>query len=249
MGIALVLVLFTFGGWNEVAYVAAEVRHPERTITRSLLLGLLAVTTLYTLANMAFYGVLGHADFVASSAVAVDTVGRSLLGGMAWTVGLLISLSALGAMHGLILTGARISYAVGQEHRLFQPLGVWSPAWGTPVRALMLQACIALAMIVLLGSFTQTLIYAAPVVYTFYIATSLSVIVLRHKAPELPRPYRVWGYPWTVLLFVAACLFMTYSAVNYRPRMTLISVSLMLTGVPLYAVSRICGPVGRREGE
>jgi len=123
VSLALILVLWTFGGWNEMAYVAAEVKAPERSILRSLVIGTVAVTVLYVLANAAFLGALGYARTATSEAVAVDTVARALPGVAARVVGILVCVSALGAANGLIFTGARISYAMGREHAAFRPLG------------------------------------------------------------------------------------------------------------------------------
>jgi APA family basic amino acid/polyamine antiporter len=234
LSVALILVLFTYGGWNEMAYVAAEVKNPRRNIVRALVLGTSAVTLLYLLANGAFLVALGYQGLATSEVVAADTIATAFpeLGGR--LISALVCISALGAVNGLIFTGARISYAVGADHRAFRPLGSWGRRTGTPVRALVAQAAIAITLIVALGSFIDTIIYTAAPVYTFFLATSLAVIVLRVREPQLDRPYRVLGYPVTTLVFCAVCAFLIYSAVMYKPLISAISYGLILLGLPIY---------------
>lgn len=235
--LALILVLFTYGGWNEMAYVAAEVRNPQRNIARALLLGVTAVTGLYLLVNGAFLHLLGYAGLAASPAVATEAGAKVLPQTGGFLVSALICLSALGAVNGLIFTGARISYAVGADHRLFQRLGQWHPRLGTPAAALLVQGAIAVALVVLLGSFLNAVLYTAATVYTFYLATTLAVIVLRRKEPQTVRPFRVPGYPFTPVLFAGVCLFLIISAVQYKPWMALGSGVLLLLGLPLWKIN------------
>ncbi|MCJ7778775.1 MAG: amino acid permease, partial [Sedimentisphaerales bacterium] len=238
ISLALIFVLFTFGGWNEMAYVAAEVKNPRRNIVRSLVLGSTAVTVLYLLVNGAFLYVLGYRGLATSKAVAADCVSTVFpeIGGQ--LVSSLVCISALGAVNGLIFTGARISYALGAEHRAFGILGRWHGRTGTPIWALSVQGAIAVALIVIFGSFVDTILYTATAVYAFYLATSLSVIVLRYKEPKAERPYRVTGYPITTLVFCAVCAFLIYSSVSYawnEKRGSLIMLLVILSvGVLLY---------------
>jgi amino acid transporter len=234
LSVALILVLFTYGGWNEMAYVAAEVRNPDRNILRALLIGTVAVTVLYLLANGAFLFTLGYRGLASSQAVASDAVSSAFpeIGGR--LVSALVCISALGAVNGLIFAGARITFALGSEHRIFRALGRWNPGTGTPVRALLLQGAIAMALIVILGSFLDTVLYTAAAVYTFYLATCISVMVLRRREPHLRRPYRVTGYPFPSIVFSAVCAFLIFSAVAYRPVVAVACCILLLLGIPLY---------------
>lgn len=238
VSLALIFVLFTFGGWNELAYVAAEVRHPHRNIVRALVWGTLSVTVLYLLLNGAFLRALGHAGMAGSDAVAADTVAVWFPRFGSRAISVLICLSALGAINGLIFTGARISYALGRDHRLFRALGRWDEGRGTPTRALLVQGGIAVLLIICLGSFVDTLVYTAPAVYSFYLATSLAVIVLRKREPDIERPYKVTGYPVPTLLFSLVCGLLIYSAAAYRPGLALASLGVLLTGIPVYLLDR-----------
>jgi amino acid transporter len=234
LSLAFIFVLFTYGGWNEMAYVAAEVKHPGKNIVRALVLGTVAVTLLYLLANAAFLAALGFDGLRTSNAVAADTVNRVLPEAGGRLIALLVCVSALGAVNGLIFTGARISYAVGAERHGFRWLGQWHPRLGTPANALILQGAIACVLVVALGSFAQAVLYTAAVVYSFYLATSLAVIVLRRREPRVQRPFQVTGYPLTPVVFAAGCSFLIYSAVIYRPWVAVGSIVLLLLGVPLH---------------
>jgi amino acid transporter len=232
--LALIFVLFTYGGWNEMAYVAAEVKNPRQNIVRALVLGTVAVTVLYVMVNGAFLAALGFEGLRASAAVASDTVDRALPGAGGRLVALLVSVSVLGALNGLIFTGARISYALGAERPRFAWLGHWHPRLGTPAHALILQGLIACVLAAALGSFVHAVLYTAAVVYSFYLGTSLAVIVLRRREPGTDRPFRVVGYPFTPVVFAAVCAFLIYSAAVYKPWMAAAGLGWLLLGAVLY---------------
>ncbi|GIX01464.1 MAG: hypothetical protein KatS3mg112_0401 [Thermogutta sp.] len=125
--LAMILVLFTYGGWNEMAYVAAEVRNPTRNILRALVLGTLAVTAIYVLATVAFVRGLGFAGVQKSEVVAADLLRISMGDFGSKLIALIICISALGSVNGQIFTGARVYYAMGRDHRVFKILGSWDP--------------------------------------------------------------------------------------------------------------------------
>ena len=244
--LALVFVLFTYGGWNEMAYVAAEVKDARRNIVRALAVGTSAVMGLYLLVNAAFLYTLGYNGLATSQAVASDAIGTVFPVVGSRLISVLVCISALGAVNGLIFTGARISYAVGEDHRIFRPLGKWDPRTGTPARALAVQGAIALAMIVIFGGFIEAILATSVAVYAFYLGTSLSVIVLRFKEPRAERPYRVTGYPVTPLVFSGVCLFLIYSSIdyarNFKPiSLVVLGVALGL-GIAIYLVASVRKP-------
>jgi amino acid transporter len=234
LSLALILVLFTYGGWNEMAYVAAEVRDPRRNIFRALVAGLAAVTMLYLLVNAAFLRALGYDGLAASNAAAADTMAVVWPQAGGVLISALICLSALGALNGTIFTGARISYALGADHPLFSRAGQWHPRLGTPAVALALQGAIAVTLLLALGSFVNAVLYTAATVYSFYLASTVAVIVLRFKEPAVERPVRVWGYPWVPLAFAGVCAWLIYSAIEYNPKIAALSSALLLLGVPLW---------------
>jgi len=241
--LALILVMFTYGGWNEMAYVAAEVKHQKRNIVRALLTGTLAVTVLYLLINSAFIYTLGFEQMASSSAVATDSVAAVFPNTAGKLVGILICISTLGAANGLIFTGSRISYAMGSEHTLFKPLGKWSSKLETPARALIFQGFLALAIVLAARSFIDTIIYTAPVFWLFLTASSISIFVLRRRDKDILRPYKVTGYPFTIIIFCASSIFMVYNCISYaytnKPRALAIALVALTTGVVLYLLTNL----------
>jgi amino acid transporter len=251
VSLALIFVLFTYGGWNEMAYVAAEVKNPRRNIVRALVIGTGAVILLYLLVNGAFLYTLGYVGLATSEAVARDAISTAFpkIGGQ--LISALVCISALGAVNGLVFTGARISYAMGAEHITFRILGKWHERTGTPAWALLVQGIIAVSLIMVFGSFVDTILYTAAAVYAFYLGTSLAVIVLRIREPHVERPYRVLGYPVTPLIFCAVCGLLIYSCVSYalatRRVSLVILLSVLVAGMIVYWLTDIRGSARRRQ--
>jgi APA family basic amino acid/polyamine antiporter len=171
------------------------------------------------------------------SAVFPDIAGRA--------ISILICVSALGAVNGLIFTGARISYALGAEHNAFRGLGRWSLRFGTPVSALIAQGCLSLVIVLLAGSFIDTILYTAPVVWLFFLATGMSVFVLRQKEPGTQRSYKITGYPVTPTIFCGCSVFMLYSSVSYalrnKPVGLFVMTGVLLVGVLVYRFTEMKG--------
>lgn len=219
--LAMILVLFTYGGWNDMPLVAAEVRRPHKNLARALVLGTVGVTAVYLLVNLAFVRVLGLEGLRQSGAVAVEAVEPLLGPAGKRVVGSLICISCLGAVHGMLFTGARLYYAAGTEHALFRWVGTWDPGRGVPVRSLVIQWAVTLAAVLLCGlaggeaAFRRLVDFSAPVFWLFILAVAIGLLRLRRRQPGLARPFRVPAYPLTPLLFYAACLFMVVSSINW----------------------------------
>jgi len=217
--LALIFVLFTYGGWNSVSYVAAEVQRPERNILWSLALGLALITAVYVLVNLAFVHALGLAGASRYNAVDLLELRYGELGRRVMAV--LVCLSCLGAINGTLFTGSRIYYAVGTEHRLLAWLGRWSGQLDSPVRALVLQAAAALLWVVVFGvldgesGFQRLLAFTTPVFWLFAILIGLSVFVLRRKDPAVVRPHKIVLYPLPPVVFCLSSAFMLYAAVDW----------------------------------
>ena len=205
-----------------MGYVAAEIRNPRTNILRGLLIGTVALALVYLLVNIAFLRALGFEGLRSSEAIAADVL-RIRFGDFgARAISLLICLSCLGAINGMVFTGSRIYYAMGTEHRLFSWIGKWSDQFDTPARSLMLQAVVALALVVGFGpdrgAFERLVIFTTPVFWFFFLLVGLSLFVLRHKDPDAPRTFRVVFYPLTPILFCLSCLFMLYASVSWGYR-------------------------------
>jgi basic amino acid/polyamine antiporter, APA family len=235
--LAMILVLFTYGGWNEIAYVAAEVRDPRRQFYRSLIGGVVAVTLIYV-AFAAAVWLLTYRSTVddwqwAFHYVAGVTGSRLLFA--------LVCLSSLGAIQGMIFAGSRIYYAVGADHPAYRWLGRWNPrqGGGTPVRSLLLQGAVTLALVIAFGlrpgSFQAMVVFTTPVFYLFFLLAAVSLFVLRRRDRGVPRPYKVPLYPLTPILFAGSCAFMLWSSLTYawdnRRWEALWSIVLLLAGI------------------
>ncbi len=242
IGVAMIFVLLTYGGWNEIAYLSSEVRKARKNMVRVLMLGVAAVTFIYLAVNYAFISSLGLGATASSGAVAVEVM-RRVLGGPGVTyMSLLVVFTVLSSMNAVIITGSRTNYAFGRDYSLFSFMGNWDEKGNTPVNALIFQSAIALGLI-LLGTGTRngfvTMVeYTAPVFWFFFLLVGVSVFVLRVKERAVVRPFRTPLYPFTPLLFCGACLYMLYSSLAYTGRGAIVGVIMLLTGIPVFLVRR-----------
>ena len=237
LGLALVFVLLTYGGWNEAVYVSAEVKNPRRNIARALLISIAAITGLYMLVNWAYLRGLGLPGLAESEAAAADLMRRAAGETGARFVSLLIAISAFTSANATVITGARSNYALGCDFRLFDFLGRWHERANTPTNALLVQGVIAL-ILVCVGAlarqgFVTMVEYTAPVFWLFFFFAGLSLIILRVREPDIERPFRVPLYPITPLLFCAACAYMFQSSLAYTGRGALAGVIVLLAGFPV----------------
>lgn len=236
-GLVLIFVMLTYGGWNEAAYISAEVIGPRRTLPLALFWSLCIVTALYLLVNLAYLNGLGMSGMAGSSAVAADTM-RALVGpqGANW-ISTLIAISALTSANATILTGARTNYAFGRDTPMFRALGVWNTHKGAPVNALLAQGAIALGL-VLLGAVTRsgfaTMVeYTAPVFWLFFVLTGIALFVLRRRMPDLPRRFKVPLYPLTPLVFCASSAYLLYASLVHTGIGALVGLGVLASGAVL----------------
>jgi amino acid transporter len=247
-GLALIFILLTYGGWNEAAYLTAEMRDTKRGIVRALIIGILIITTLYLLLNYAYLNALGLAGMRESKAVATDLMRVTWGDAGALVLGAAVVTAALSTLNATIFTGARTNYALGRDFALFGFLGKWHERSGAPVNSLLLQGAIALVL-VLLASFTsdgfQTMVaYTAPAFWLFFLLTGISLFVLRRQQPVNAEPFRVPLYPVTPLVFCAMCAYMLYSSVNYAMSLdpgsigAIVGIGVLCVGIPVMLVAR-----------
>lgn len=240
-GMAMIFVLWTYGGWNEIAYVAAEVRDPKRNILRSLLLGLAAVTVIYLVVNTALIYALGVGGLAGSEACASDVLALRFGETGARLIAGLVVISALGALNGFIFTSPRVYYAMGTEHKIFAPLGKWNERFGTPVIALIVQGVLIITLVIVFGSregFDSMVSFTAAAFWFFLLLNGLTLFVLRFRDRDIERPYKVFGYPIVPLVFIGSSAYMLYSSVTYVPKLTLYSLGVLIVGLPLYWISQ-----------
>ena len=243
LGTAMVGPLFSQSAWNNVTFAGEEVENPGRTLPRALLIGCLLVTSLYVLANVAYLNVLPlsaiqHApsDRVATAA-ATALFGPAAAGAMA----IAIMVSTFGCVNGLILSGARVSFAMARDGLFFRGLQRLNSA-AVPRNALWAQAFWA-SILVLSGSYSDLLEYVISADILFYVLLVVAVIVLRRRRPDLPRPFRAPGYPFLPLLYATAGVLLIAILLAANPRTTWPGYALVATGVPVYFLWRRRGAV------
>lgn len=241
-GLAMVFVLLTYGGWNEVAYLSAEIKDIRRSMLRIVLIGVGLVTVLYLLMNLAYLNVLGFAGLRASQAVGADLM-QVLLGRPGEVfLSVTVVLAALTTANAAILTGARTNYALGRDFPVFRYLGRWDSRAAGPVNALLVQGAISLALVglgIATGKdFAAMVDYTAPVFWLFLLLTGLSLFVFRRREDAAMRPFSVPLYPITPAIFVSVCGYMLYSSLVYTGVGALVGVAVLMVGVPVLLWSR-----------
>jgi amino acid transporter len=233
-GFMILFVLFTFGGWNEAAYVSGELRDVQRNMARVLVLSILLVTSLYLLVNWAYLHGLGLTATAKSQQVAADLLQRAFGETGARVMSVLVAIAALTTANATIFTGGRSSYALGRDFREFGFLGHWSASTGTPVRGLLVQGAISIALIVF-GAFAQqglrTIVdFTQPVFWFFFLLTGISLFVLRRKDANVSRPFRVPFYPVPPLLFCMMCAYLLYSSLAFTGSGAMVGVAVLAVG-------------------
>jgi len=240
-GTALVAVMWAFGGWDEAPFVAEEVRQPERNLPLAILGGLWLTAVLFVAVNAAYLAILSPAELAASGGqTALVAMQRALGGGAGRMLSLALMISALGAANGLALTGGRIAFATGRDQPLFRWFARTHPATKTPVRGLVLQAVLTIAVMLALPNPFQLLLYTGLAYWAFAGLTALAVIVLRRREPGRERPFRVWAYPVVPVLFAAASAGMGLSVALTSPRNALAAVVILAVGAAAFAVQALC---------
>jgi basic amino acid/polyamine antiporter, APA family len=236
-GVALIACLLAYDGWVQMTFVAGEIRNPKRNILLALCIGVAACMLLYVLANIAYLRVLTIPEIAKSDHVGATMAERVLGPWGGKLVSLIILLSIAGALNGCFLTTPRIYFAQARDGLFFRAFGDVHPRFQTPAYAIAAQGIWA-AVLLISGSYEWLMDYAMFAIWLFYAAMVAGVIVLRRKQPDLPRPYRMWGYPYTTFLFIAvAVLFLGNTLIN-RPIPSLVGLALIAAGIPVYYLRR-----------
>ncbi|WP_129791917.1 APC family permease [Sphingosinicella sp. CPCC 101087] len=243
IGLVMVFVLLTFGGWSEAAYISAELRDVARRIAPVMVGSLMLVTLLYLLANLAYLRVLGLGGLAASETVAADLLDRAFGAPGLLLMSALVAIATLTSANATMITGARSAYALGEAHRPLAWLGRWNSRTGTPGTAVLVQGAAAL-LLVAIGSLTRdgfetAVAFTAPVFWFFFLLVGVSLFVLRRRDPAAPRPFRVPLYPLLPLIFCATTFYLLYSSIAYTGVGALFGIIVLVAGaVPLLAVER-----------
>ena len=234
---AFIPVIFAYSGWNAVTYIAGEVRDPEKNLPRALLFGVLIVMALYLAVNAVYIYAVPVTEM--KGALRMSEVATTALFGYqtsAWITGI-ITISILGALNVVTMIGPRIYYAMARDGVFFKGLTRVHPTFGTPTNAIILQAVWA-CFLLLTNTWGTLFTYVSVVITLFSAFTVGAVIVLRFKRPDLPRPYKIWGYPIVPILFIAIHLWIVWGSVTQKPFESLVGLFIVSLGIPAYLIWR-----------
>lgn len=244
IGLAMVFVLLTFGGWNEAAYVSAEVRGGPRAVLKSLLLSIAIITLAYLVFVIGVTQGLGFEGLKQSEALGVDVVQRAIGETGSQIIGVFIAIAALTSMNSTMLVGARTNYAVAHDWPIFRFMGGWQGSRSAPIAGFLVQTAIALALIFFgaleKNGFSTMVEFTAPVFWFFFMLSGIALFVLRRKDPNAPRPFRVPLYPVLPSIFVLMCAYLLYSSVTYAQSQhaAWVALAVMGSGIVVWAVIR-----------
>ncbi|HEY3129116.1 MAG TPA: amino acid permease [Acidobacteriota bacterium] len=236
-GVAMIACLWAYEGWNQVSFVAGEVKQPQRNLPLSLGIGMAIVIAIYVTANIAYMKILPISEIASTERVAATVAGRTMGRIGATVVSLTILLSITGALNGSILTAPRVYFAQSRDGLFFKKAGEVHPRFQTPHVSILLQG-IWSAILAISGSYQKLFSFVIFSAWVFYGMTVAAVVILRWKYPDRQRPYKMWGYPVTPLLFSAISFWFVANTVVTTPGPSLIGVLIIASGVPVYYIWR-----------
>ena len=235
-GLALISVLWAYDGFADVSFATGEIRDPQRTLPRAIIIGTLAIVGIYLAANAAYLYVSPVEGIAASPLIAADTM-QALFGrvGVAF-VSVVVTISTLGALISIMLTAPRIFFAMAADGLFFRAIARVHPRYGTPHVAIGLAATLG-ALFVLTRTFEQLADTFVLSTWPFYGLAVAGLYRLRRTRPDLPRPYKVPGYPLVPAVFVMAVVYLVGSAIVGDPLWTSVTFGIVLAGVPVYYIA------------
>jgi amino acid transporter len=244
-GLALVFVLFTFGGWNEAAYISAEVKGGRRAILKVLVISILLLTAIYLVFVLALVKGLGFDGLKASKAVGADMM-RAAFGPLGEKlIGAMVAVAALTSINATMIVGARNNFALGQDWPLLSFMSRWHGVRNAPVVALLVQSGIALLLVAVAavekGGVATMVEFTAPVFWGFLVLVGVGFFVLRFRYAHVPRPFKVPGYPVLPIAFIATCGYLFYSSITYAQSRNALhwGAYLMIAGLLAWLIARL----------
>lgn len=242
VGLAMVFVLLTYGGWNEAAFLSGELREPRRDMVRILVTSIAIITSLYLLVNLTLLYTLGAARMARSEAVAAELMRVALGERGAAAIAAVVAICALASINAMIFTGARTGFALGRDFSVFRRLGRWDSNRKIPLTAVLVIGAVTLALVGFGAAqrrgFEAMVEFTAPVFWGFVLLTALSLFVLRRRDRGRPGGFRVPAYPLVPLVFIAMCAWLLYSSVAYTGFGALVGLAVVAAGVPLLLIER-----------
>jgi len=233
-GLAMVFVLLTYGGWNEAAYISAEVKGGPRAIVRTLVLSILVITAVYVAFVLAVLNGLGLEGMKNSKAVGADVMQAAFGPFGAQLIGVIVGVATLTSINATMIVGARTNYALGRDWPLLAFIGQWHGTRHVPVVAFVVQGAIALALVAFgalqKDGFSAMVEFTAPVFWFFFLLTGVGLFVLRFREPHVARPFKVPLYPILPLVFVITCGYLFYSSVTYAQSQQAVHITFWVMG-------------------
>jgi APA family basic amino acid/polyamine antiporter len=233
LGVSLVAVAWAFDGWNNVNFVAGEIRNPKRNLPFALIIGTLAITGLYILVNYIYLYALPMEDTVGVLRIAEKATGALFGSSTGALISALVLVSVFGALNGTILVGPRVYYAMAKDGLFFRKVALVHPRFRTPGFSILIQAIWA-SVLTLSGTFEQIFTFAMFIAIAFWIIATAAVFTLRKKRPDLPRPYKTWGYPIVPAIFIIASCGILLNTLLEKPVEALAGIFLTALGIPAY---------------
>ena len=231
--VALVAVSWAYDGWNNVNFVAGEIKNPERNLTLALFAGTLIITLLYVVLNVVYLMSMPVSGIAGVYRVA-EVSATALLGDQAAVfISAAVLISVVGALNANVLTGPRVYYAMAKDGLFFSSAARIHPRFKTPGFALLIQA-IWSCVLLLSGNLEQIVTYSIFIAIIFWIVAAASLFTLRKKFPDLPRPYRAWGYPVVPILFILASVGILLNTLLEKPVESLSGLGMIAIGLPAY---------------
>ena len=232
-GLALIGVLWSYGGWQHTTFVAGEARNARRTVPMAMIIGAIIVGVIYLLTNLAYLFLLPVETITASNSLAADAISTIIpFGGV--LIALLIAISTFGTAGIYTLSAPRIYYAMAQDGLFFKKLAYVHPRFKTPVNAILIQSSWAIVLLLFWGTFEDLITYVVFTDWIFFGLTAVSIFVFRHRRKDLPRPYKTLGYPIVPLIFITITFLFVINSLIEKPKHAWAGLIFLLIALPIF---------------
>ena len=236
-GLALIPILWTYGGWHENTFVTGETKDHKRSLPFALIIGILVITSIYVAINLVYIYLIPMREIISSNLIALDLM-RILYGeGGKKILEILVIVSCLGGINATIITGSRVTYAMAKDNSIFKYIGKIDSKYATPSRAIIIHAVWTIILIIW-GTFNKLLFFTGVAVWLFFSLAVAGLFVLRYKFPQIERPFKVWGYPVIPAIFILICTALFINTIVFYPVESLIGLCLMMSGIPIFIFSQ-----------
>src|SRR5437867_4079766 len=231
--LSMVAMLWAYEGWNNITFTAGEIKDPERNIPLSLIFGMSAITLIYVGMNFVYLYAMPIGDMLSTETIGEAAAGRLFGPAGSTLMSLCVLISVFGCISATVISGPRVFYAMAKDGLFFRQIAAVHPRHRTPTRAILWQ-CVWSSALCLSGSYDQLYTFVVFAAVLFYALAGASVIVLRRRHPEWPRPYRTWGYPVTPVLYVAICVIVLGNTLVNQPKESGWGLAILACGLPAY---------------